>query len=407
MAATDDLTNILKKWCFSVTPDGAPAVCAHALILGEKGVSKTHTARVEAANSGFKVFELTCHEGTTAYELAGSYVPYMDGTVRWQDGKVSEAVRCASEGVRTVLIIDEILRSQSRALSVLLGLISPHPVTGMYSFTTSRAIGSNESGMAIMETITCDPKNLTIIATSNIGASYQINDLDPAIQDRFIVVMQQMTTHLLKSILTSVVDKVKKKHPSAVGGILPKNTVAQISALWTAINTNVNAGKLSANYSTRKLCAAIEHCYNSPLLLADNLRDLRFAVVKLDNNGKPIKEEEEIIQTLIKTHIDDKVKGENPSIANSQTDQLAIAMATGTRIMLDTTKINRTAMGNIISKLHSGYPGLFTANMNATYKKVAATNILTGSDDANTIKIHELCKTMFPEQIEGMTLITV
>lgn len=404
--SSNTLTAVLANWCFVVTPEKEPAPCSHVLILGEAGVSKTYTARLEAAKSGFKVIEMACHAGTTAYELGGSYVPYHDGTVVWQDGKFAEAMRLAGKGERVALIIDEILRTEGRALSVLLTALTPHPVTGLYSFTTSRAIDSVD-GVAVMETLSCDPRNLTVIATSNIGANYQTNDLDPAIQDRFVVYMQEMTNTLLQTILASVVDKVRKQYPSPAGGGLPANTVSQMGALWRDINNNIKAAKLTKNFSTRKLVAAIENSQNSPMRLADNLRDMRFAVVRLDNDGHPVKDELELVLDLIKTKIDDKVKGEVRGIPSSTKELLSAAMITGTRISIDAVA-SRTEIANITAKLSASCKSLLSeAHQSPTdlFKYATANRTLVGSNEANTRLLFEELKSRFSDKTSLFKLI--
>lgn len=168
------------------------------LYEGERGAGKTMAARAYAKTNGYKRVEFGGHEGLESPDLLGYLVPYEKGSMVWKDGPISEAFR-AAQSRKVVLIIDEMLRIRQRELSILLTALSPDE--GVYRLRTGR-IKEVVEGVAFEEELECPMENLCIIATTNVGSEYAVDDLDPALAERFVILRKDTTPEELKRILT-------------------------------------------------------------------------------------------------------------------------------------------------------------------------------------------------------------
>jgi MoxR-like ATPase len=99
-----------------------------------------------------------------------------------------------------VLIADEILRVPSRQLSILLTALSPDE--GFYYLRTGRILEVVD-GIAREETLAAPISNLCIIATTNVGAEYHVDEIDPALAERFVVLRKETNEAELQRILTA------------------------------------------------------------------------------------------------------------------------------------------------------------------------------------------------------------
>ena len=174
------------------------------LFEGERGAGKTVTARLFARTNGFKRVEFGGHEGLESPDLLGYLVPTEQSSMVWKDGPLAEAFRSAQKQ-KTVLIIDELLRIRQRELSILLTALSPDE--GVYRLRTGRILRI-EDGIATEEELECPVENLCIVATTNVGAEYAVDDIDPALAERFVIIRKDTTVAELKRILT---EEARKK----------------------------------------------------------------------------------------------------------------------------------------------------------------------------------------------------
>jgi MoxR-like ATPase len=93
----------------------------------------------------------------------------LDGTVYWQDGPVTRALR-SSQQRRTVLLFDEVNRARPEAKGILFPILD------------GRARVHTGRGNEIVE---ADPYNLIVVVTTNEGPEYFVEQLDLAEQRRY------------------------------------------------------------------------------------------------------------------------------------------------------------------------------------------------------------------------------
>ncbi len=156
------------------------------MLEGGKGLGKTYTVVQAAMKSGYEPIVLQGHAGIEAIDMLGHYVqaPGEDGQIQsvWVDGKLTAAFRMAANGKKVVLLIDEILRIPARELDLLTSPLAP--VNDHYTLVTGRPLGTID-GVAQIETISAPVENLAVIATTNIGHGYNVEETDKALSDRF------------------------------------------------------------------------------------------------------------------------------------------------------------------------------------------------------------------------------
>lgn len=174
------------------------------LIEGDRGSGKTTEVRQFVRAQNLAYVEMGGHEGIEAPDLLGFLVPYKGNEMVWKDGPLSEAFRKARKE-KVVFLMDEILRIPTRELSILLTALSPDQ--GTYRLRTGRIL-SVEDGVATEETLECPKENLCVVATTNVGAEYAVDEVDPAVAERFIVLRKDTELEALKTILASVAKPV-------------------------------------------------------------------------------------------------------------------------------------------------------------------------------------------------------
>ncbi|MCC5612241.1 AAA family ATPase [Nostoc sp. CHAB 5834] len=176
------------------------------LFEGDRGSGKTRESRMFARQIQASYVEMGGHEGVEATDMLGCLVPYRAGELVWKDGPISEAFRKA-RGEKTVLLIDELLRIPQEHLSILLTAFSPDDTDEesepVYRLRTGRILSVSEDGVAQEEYIECPVGNLCVIATTNVGAEYAVEELDPALGERFVILRKDTTSAKLKQIISA------------------------------------------------------------------------------------------------------------------------------------------------------------------------------------------------------------
>lgn len=254
------------------------------LFEGERGAGKTVAARSFARVNRYRKVEFGGHEGVEAPDMLGFLVPLNKDAMVWKDGAISEAFR-AAQTEKTVLIIDELLRVPQRQLSVLLTALSPDE--GYYVLRTGRVIGTVD-GVATEETLTCPVENLCVVATTNVGAEYAVDEIDPALAERFVILRKDTTVPELKRIL-GLIAKEKK---------LPAAVVSKCVNFYTKMTESRARGLVKHAPTTRTLARSLE--------LAKSEDDVKRAVksqvllwVARNSEGQPVPEQLTDVEKII------------------------------------------------------------------------------------------------------------
>jgi len=135
---------------------------------GPTGCGKTTAVRRLAQDLDAPLFTVQGLYDIRETDLLGGPT-LRDGTVYWQDGPVTRALR-SSQQRRTVLLFDEVNRARPEAKGVLFPILD-----GRAQVHTGR-------GSEIVE---ADPYDLVVVVTTNEGPEYFVEQLDLAEQRRY------------------------------------------------------------------------------------------------------------------------------------------------------------------------------------------------------------------------------
>lgn len=187
---SDNLNELSKEETTDLI--GMYAFKANLLLQGDAGSGKTYAANEYCKKVGIEPVRFFGNNACEASDLIGMYLPYShndefynEEKLVWKDGALAESFRKASNGEKTVLIIDEMLRIPNKELNVLLSSLSP--INGKYYLRTGRLLNVDNSGIGVEEVLSCDVENLFVIATTNLGNDYVVDIIDPALKERFMV----------------------------------------------------------------------------------------------------------------------------------------------------------------------------------------------------------------------------
>lgn len=272
-AVPDGPTLSLKELAFHVP----------VLLEGDRGAGKTKEARDFARTHNYTKVEMGGHAGTEAADMLGYLVPAGKGEMVWKDGPLSEAFRKARTQ-KTVLIIDELLRIRVRELSILLTALSPD--AGEYRLRTGR-VASIEDGVAQEEELVCPTENLCIIATTNIGAEYAVDEYDPALMDRFVVLRRDTSEAQLRMVVESEVTRLG----------LQTKLIEQVVLFYKKAVEAQSRGVLSRTPNTRTLVRMLG-LMKRGCSAARAVATLSLLWVSRDVDGRPVKEQAEFLDKL-------------------------------------------------------------------------------------------------------------
>lgn len=254
------------------------------LIEGDRGSGKTRAARKFARERSLKFIELPGHEGVEAQDMLGYLIPDGRGGLVWKDGPLAEAFRSAKK-TKTVLLIDELLRIPQRQLSILLTALSPDE--GRYRLRTGRVV-SIEDGIAQEEVIEIEVSQIAVIATTNVGAEYAVDVLDPALAERFFLIRKDTEEGELKTMLTEL---LSMKDFALVH-------VARLTDFWKKSTELQAQGRLNQAPTMRTLALAVDLA-NKAEDLRNVLKSMALQWVARDANGRPAAEQVKIIEALV------------------------------------------------------------------------------------------------------------
>lgn len=280
---------------FTLQPEQGPAMSLDRLAFkipvlyeGERGVGKTYESREFARKNGYPLVELAGHESVESLDLLGYYTPDGKGGHVWMDGKLAEAFRKAASGEKTVLLIDELLRIPQRQLSVLLTALTPD-TDGCYALSTAR-ITQAKDGVGVNEVIRAPVKNLCVVATTNAGQGYAVDEIDPALAERFIPIRKETSMDQIRSILGKEAEKCGM--PDAA---------EPVAKFYEKMKSLYEAGQIEREPSLRTVVRAIQLNDPGPRALndvKDTLKGQALLWAARDSNAVPVKEQVEAIHRL-------------------------------------------------------------------------------------------------------------
>ena len=197
----------------------------HCLLVGP-----TSTGKSLCALEAFKmttpdkpVFIIEGHESMKEFDLLGSHVPEGKNHFPWHDGMLVKAMRAGA-----FLFIDEANRMPTRTLNILLGVLS----RGAVVLTEHRS-----------EEVIAQP-GFQVVLAMNLGHGYAVNQLDPALLNRFPVTLEYRYLPIKEEIellvsLTGIEERIaqvmvkvaqetraKKKTHELSGEITPRGLLA-------------------------------------------------------------------------------------------------------------------------------------------------------------------------------------
>lgn len=252
---------------------------------GDRGSGKTYDIRAYARAQSLRYLEIAGNESLEAFDFLGHVMQTESGMV-WKDGKLSQAFRLASKGVKTALLIDEMLRIPQRHLSVLLSALSPD-MDGNYRLQTGRMVGVEE-GIGVEEEIVAPSSMIAIFATTNVGPEFAIDDLDPAVAERFIILRKDTEQAQLLSIL---------KAKTEAKGFSPM-VALKLVEFFNKTQRMVKTGQLNRHATTRTLARAIDTA-KSEGRVKEILLDQILLWADRDSAGHPVREQVEALEKTI------------------------------------------------------------------------------------------------------------
>jgi len=177
----------------------------HLLFIGEKGSGKTYDIYSFIEKHRFPHIFIGGNPDIEAIDLKGNLLPFEKNGEKnfiWIDGPLTQAFRRASQGEKIILFIDELLRMSRSAQSLLVPALTTDN-QGNYVLDTGRVIDVI-NGVGKTEIIKAPVENLWVLATTNMGAEYNVPDMESALEDRFEIIEKNNDLEKIKKILTNI-----------------------------------------------------------------------------------------------------------------------------------------------------------------------------------------------------------
>ena len=258
----------------------------HILIKGERGTSKTFSLDKFLNDNELTTIFMTAHEGVESQDMVGYYTKDATGGLVWLDGTLTQAFRLAQKQ-KVVLFIDEMLRIPARELNVLIGSISPSS-KGTFKLRTNRIVNISD-GIGETEILEVPQENLWVAATTNVGAKYNVDEIDHALSDRFRVYEKTLTPYETRQIITFWLD---------MRGFDSK-WVDKFVNLEEKIRALFNSGEIENIINIRHISELIQYAETEGDFISYAV-DLLPNLCGVDMNGQIDKTEKELILKLIK-----------------------------------------------------------------------------------------------------------
>jgi len=217
----------------------------HVLVSGPSGASKTYTVDKYVRENGHTKEFIAGHEAIESTDLLGYPIRHIDGSFVWMDGPLTAAFRNAMVE-KTVLFIDELLRIPSKELNILVGALTPNS-NGEFVLRTNRLVDI-EHGIGKSETLVVPVANLWVVGTTNMGGNYDVNEMDLALNDRFMitdVTIEQDTIDII----------IQASDSNSLGEMIQN----KLSKLFQLVNSLVAAQELTYNMNIRHITKVLRN----------------------------------------------------------------------------------------------------------------------------------------------------
>jgi hypothetical protein len=231
----------------------------HVLVAGPSGASKTYTVDKFVTENGYTKEFIAGHEAIESTDLLGYPIRHVDGSFIWMDGPLTAAFRNA-QVEKTVLFIDELLRIPSKELNILVGALTPNS-NKEFVLRTNRLIDV-ERGIGKSETLIVPVENLWVVGTTNMGGNYDVNEMDLALNDRFMITDVTIEQETIDTIIAA-------SDVNNLGEIVQE----KLSKLFQLVNSLVAAQELTFNMNIRHITKVLKNTTDSKEIKS-YLRDL-------------------------------------------------------------------------------------------------------------------------------------
>ena len=223
------------------------AFVQHVFLAGERGSGKTFLARKAADRFGAVYLEMQMHPSMEAWEFR-AHDRVWNGKVYTVLGKLAEAVYWIQQGKKVVLCMDEFLNMNPLYATAI---NTPLTLTGndTYMIETGRILDVGD-GTGRLETVEVPSSMLWIVATSNIGARYEVPKMAPSVRARFQVVLMNTNAARTKTIM----EKVLRNYD------MPVELAEMFRKFITACKQAVDEGQLDEEATTRLACNVVRAC---------------------------------------------------------------------------------------------------------------------------------------------------
>jgi len=262
----------------------------HLCIMGEKGSGKTRGAYDYLSKRKIPHILVSGDGDVEAQDLRGNLIPVeKDGNKNfiWVDGPLTEAFRRASKGEKVCLFIDELLRISRSGLSTLIPSLTLDN-DDHYVLPTGRIVDVSEDGVGRMEVLRAPRDKFWCIATTNIGAGYDVTQMDDALEDRFEYVEHNNEFDKIQDVVLDVASKE---------GLAP-TTAIKLLTFYKKMKALYAAEELNKLINLRHLVQILEDCRKDSDL-HDYISDRIPKWVERDVHGKMLPEQIKLVEKAI------------------------------------------------------------------------------------------------------------
>lgn len=258
-ADLDEMATELQDWLsgatVSVTSAAGPmspeeeafydaAFIQHVFLAGERGAGKTFLARRAADATDAVYLEMQMHPSMEAWEFR-AHDRAWNGKVYTVLGKLAEAVYWIQQGKKVVLAMDEFLNMNplyTTAINTPLTLTE----NDTYIIETGRIIDMGD-GIGRLETVEVPSDMFWVVATSNIGARYNLDKMAPSVRARFQIILMNTNPARTQTILEKNLSKYE----------MPMEFAEMFKKFLEAANQAVAENNLDEEATTRLACNVI------------------------------------------------------------------------------------------------------------------------------------------------------